>query len=69
MLQRVREERPEAERAEPEMDIYILYRDMMTYGFKEDYYREASNKDVKFIRYEPQDKPQVEAVEEDGRPV
>jgi heterodisulfide reductase subunit A2 len=53
----------------PEMDIYILYRDMMTYGFAEDYYREASEKDIKFIRYEPQDKPQVEAVEEDGRPV
>jgi heterodisulfide reductase subunit A len=51
----------------PKMDIYILFRDMMTYGFKEDYYREAADKDVKFIRYEPQDKPQVEAVEEDGR--
>ncbi len=53
----------------PGMDIYILFRDMRTYGFKEDYYREASNKDVKFIRYEPQDKPQVEAVVEEGRPV
>ncbi len=47
----------------PEMDIYILYRDMRTYGFAEDYYREAANKDVKFIRFEPPDKPQVEAVE------
>jgi heterodisulfide reductase subunit A len=53
----------------PEMDITILFRDMRTYGFSEDYYREASNKDVKFIRYEPDDKPQVEAVEEEGRPV
>jgi heterodisulfide reductase subunit A len=53
----------------PEMDIYILFRDIRTYGFKEDYYREASEKEVKFIRYEPDDKPQVEAVEEDGRPV
>jgi heterodisulfide reductase subunit A len=53
----------------PEMDIYILFRDMRTYGFREDYYREASEKDVKFIRYEPDDKPQVEAVEEEGRPV
>ena len=50
-----------------QMDIYVLFRDMRTYGFSEDYYREASNKDVKFIRYEPHDKPQVEAVEEDGR--
>ncbi len=50
-----------------QMDIYVLFRDMRTYGFSEDYYREASNKDVKFIRYEPHDKPQVEAAEEDGR--
>ena len=53
----------------PEMDIYILFRDIRTYGFAEDYYREASDKDVKFIRYEPDDKPQVEAIEHEGRPV
>jgi len=54
----------------PEMDIYILFRDMRTYGFNEDYYREASNKDIKFIRYEPQNEPQVEAGESDeGQPV
>ena len=29
------------------MDIYILFRDMRTYGFKEDYYREAADKGVK----------------------
>ena len=51
----------------PEMDIYILFRDMRTYGFKEDYYREAANKEVRFIRYEPENKPQVEALEEDGK--
>jgi heterodisulfide reductase subunit A len=51
----------------PEMDIYIIYRDMRTYGFKEDYYREAANREVRFIRYEPDDKPQVEAVEEGGQ--
>jgi heterodisulfide reductase subunit A len=54
----------------PRMDITILFRDMRTYGFKEDYYREASNKDVRFIRYEPQDAPRVETGQaEDGRPV
>ena len=52
----------------PRMDICILFRDMRTYGFSEDYYRDASDKDVRFIRYEPQDKPRVEAVEQDGRP-
>ena len=55
--------------AKPDMDIYILFRDMRTYGFKEDYYREASEKDVKFIRYVPEDEPRVEAVQEGGKPV
>ncbi|MBS4026960.1 MAG: CoB--CoM heterodisulfide reductase iron-sulfur subunit A family protein [Clostridia bacterium] len=53
----------------PQLDIYILFRDIRTYGYKEDYYREAANKDVKFIRYEPHDKPQVKAVQEGGRRV
>ncbi len=54
----------------PKMDIYILFRDMRTYGFIEDYYREAADKEVKFIRYEPQDKPEVNPGEsEEGRPV
>ncbi len=54
----------------PKMDIYILFRDMRTYGFKEDYYREAANGEVKFIRYEPQERPEVVAGQsDDGRPV
>jgi len=53
----------------PEMDIYILFRDMRTYGFIEDYYRKASDNDVKFIQYQPADKPGVEAATAEGRPV
>jgi heterodisulfide reductase subunit A len=54
----------------PEMDIYILFRDVRTYGFSEDYYREAADQSVKFVRYEPQDKPEVKVGEsEEGRPV
>jgi heterodisulfide reductase subunit A len=53
----------------PEMEISIFFRDIRTYGFKEDYYREASDKDVKFIRYEPESPPQVEATKEEGKPV
>ena len=53
----------------PEMDIHILFRDMRTYGFKEDYYREAAEKDIKFIRFQPEDKPVVEAVTEGGRSI
>jgi heterodisulfide reductase subunit A len=54
----------------PDMDIYILFRDMRTYGLKEDFYREAAGKGVRFIRYEPQDPPVVEPGKaEDGRKV
>ena len=53
----------------PEMDVTIAFRDMRTYGFNEDYYRQASTKDVKFIRWTPEDKPQVEAITSEGRPV
>jgi len=53
----------------PGMDITILFRDIRTYGFMEDYYREASEKEVRFIRYEPEENPVVQAGEEEGRPV
>lgn len=53
----------------PEMEIYILFRDMRTYGLHEDYYREAANRGVKFVRYEADDQPEMEATEEEGRPV
>jgi heterodisulfide reductase subunit A len=48
----------------PSVDIYILFRDIRTYGFKEDYYREASKKEVRFIRYEIDKKPSVKVVKE-----
>lgn len=51
----------------PDINIYILYRDMRTYGFKEDFYREAREKGVIFIRYEPDAKPQVTPVKEGGK--
>lgn len=45
----------------PEMNVYILYRDMRTFGEREKLYREARQKGVIFIRYEPDNRPQVEA--------
>jgi heterodisulfide reductase subunit A len=53
----------------PEMDIYILFRDMRTYSFTEDYYRAAADKEVKFLRWEPADRPRVEAATAEGKPV
>jgi heterodisulfide reductase subunit A len=45
----------------PELRIYILYRDMMTYGFYETYYTRARKADVIFIQYQAAEKPDVEA--------
>jgi len=53
----------------PEMNIYILFRDVRTYGFIEDYYREARGKKVRFIRYEPDDPPVVNVVEKNGKSI
>ncbi len=43
----------------PEMEIYILYRDLRSYGFREDLYREAREKGVIFIRYDLDHLPDV----------
>ena len=48
----------------PEMNIYVLYRDMRTYGFKEIYYEEARRRGVIFIRYDLDEKPEVKVVRE-----
>jgi heterodisulfide reductase subunit A len=54
----------------PDMEVYVLFRDMRSYGFKEDYYRAAADKNVKFIQWEPEDRPQVEAAQsEEGKAV
>jgi heterodisulfide reductase subunit A-like polyferredoxin len=44
----------------PEMDIYILYRDIRTYGQREALYRDARAKGIIFIRYGVTDKPEVQ---------
>jgi heterodisulfide reductase subunit A len=36
----------------PEMDVFIIYRDMRTYGLREDLYREARAKGIAFIHYD-----------------
>ena len=43
----------------PGVNVYVLYRDVRTYGFHEDGYREAREKGVTFIRYEPEKPPLV----------
>ncbi len=46
-------------RLNPEMKIYVLYRDMRTYGLAENAYRDAAEAGVVFIRYHEDDKPEV----------
>jgi heterodisulfide reductase subunit A len=49
----------------PDTEVYVLYKDVRTYGFKEDYYREAAVKGVLFVNYGDERKPQV--TNEDGQ--
>jgi heterodisulfide reductase subunit A-like polyferredoxin len=41
------------------VDIYVLYRDLRSYGFREDLYREARQKGVIFVRYDLDHPPEV----------
>ncbi len=43
----------------PETHVYILYRDIRTYGFKENYYTRARQQGIAFVRYDEQRKPEV----------
>jgi len=48
--------------SDPDRDVTILYRDIRTYGFKEDYYKKAREANVKFVCYEDETrKPEVKA--------
>ena len=44
----------------PGVDVYVLYRDIRTYGQREELYREARKRGVIFIRYDREEKPRVE---------
>ena len=50
--------------ANPETQVFILYRDMRTYGLLEDYYTQARKKGVIFIRFDKEHPPEVEATDE-----
>ena len=54
----------EMKKRNPDMNVYILFRDIRTYGEREYLYREAREKGVIFIRYDLENKPQVNATKE-----
>lgn len=49
----------------PDMNVYVLYRDIRTYGEREYLYREAREKGVLFIRFSLDDPPQVKLEDDD----
>jgi heterodisulfide reductase subunit A-like polyferredoxin len=48
----------------PDSNVYVLYRDIRTYGFRETYYQQARKLGVIFIRYEREQPPIIS--EENG---
>ncbi len=53
----------------PAADIYVLYKDIRSYGFSEDYYRLARQQGVLFIRYDNESPPIVSVADGDLRVV
>jgi heterodisulfide reductase subunit A len=49
----------------PDVGVNVCYRDMRTYGLKEDHYLEARDLGVNFIRYEKDEPPRVEGLHGD----
>ncbi|MFH0974971.1 MAG: FAD-dependent oxidoreductase [Spirochaetota bacterium] len=43
----------------PDTNVFVLYRDMRTYGFRESYYKKAREAGVVFIRYDRNNPPAV----------
>jgi len=54
----------ELKKRNPEMSVFILYRDIRTYGEREYLYREAREQGVIFIRYSLAQKPVVQIAED-----
>jgi heterodisulfide reductase subunit A-like polyferredoxin len=44
---------------DPDSNVFVLYRDIRTYGFREKYYEKARQAGVIFIRYEPENPPVI----------
>ena len=47
----------------PDVNVFILHRDIRTYGFAEDFYRKAREMGIHFLRYQEDEEPRVEQVE------
>ncbi|MBN2124425.1 MAG: CoB--CoM heterodisulfide reductase iron-sulfur subunit A family protein, partial [Deltaproteobacteria bacterium] len=50
----------ELKRRNPDIAVHVLFRDMRTYGMREDLYRQARQEGILFYRYDPEDPPRVD---------
>ncbi|MBW2143722.1 MAG: CoB--CoM heterodisulfide reductase iron-sulfur subunit A family protein, partial [Deltaproteobacteria bacterium] len=48
----------------PDANVYVLYRDIRSYGLLENYYREARREGVMFFRFDRDEPPRVEPTDE-----
>ena len=48
---------------DPDTNVYVLYRDVRTYGLMEEHYTRAREAGIVFIRYDEERKPQVERLD------
>ncbi|MBW1852794.1 MAG: CoB--CoM heterodisulfide reductase iron-sulfur subunit A family protein, partial [Deltaproteobacteria bacterium] len=53
-------------RLNPEAQVFVLYRDMRTFGMLEDFYTEARNKGVIFIRFDSKTPPDMKTSTDGG---
>lgn len=52
-------------RQAPDARLLVLYRDLRSYGFREQLYRQARQAGVVFLEYDEQDKPEVKPASDD----
>jgi heterodisulfide reductase subunit A-like polyferredoxin len=48
----------------PDAEVYVLHRDIRTYGEMETFYRQARRQGVQFFRFNPEEPPEVSALED-----
>jgi len=53
----------------PELNVFILYRDIMTCGLNESWYTRARKQGVLFFQYNPENKPEVSLKKDAAAPV
>jgi heterodisulfide reductase subunit A-like polyferredoxin len=51
----------------PNCRVIVLYKDIITYGFREQFYTEARQRGVVFVRYDEATKPRVTVQQDDGQ--